>query len=83
MFFGISGAYYAKTRQSRIIINRPSASDVLSYFNIGTMGLVEANKNRVVMPIDFIWIKLKDNKPIQFDEDATPNAPLDIAALFR
>ena len=72
-----------QTRQSRFIINRSSAGDVLSHFNIGTMGLVEANKNRIVMLIDFMWIRLKDNKPIQFDEGATPNAPLDIAALFR
>jgi hypothetical protein len=39
-----------------------SASDVLSKFNIGLMGAVEARKKRFVAPVDYMWIKLSDDK---------------------
>jgi hypothetical protein len=48
-----------------------SPGDLLSHFDLGFMAVVEARKNRVVMPVDFLWIRLRDNKPLQFDEGAT------------
>jgi hypothetical protein len=36
-------------------------SDIFNYLNIGAMGVVDLRYNRVVMPIDFFWIKLSDN----------------------
>ena len=39
-----------------------SATDVLSKFNIGLMGAVEARKKRFIVPIDYMWIKLSDDK---------------------
>jgi hypothetical protein len=39
-----------------------SAGDVLSKFNIGLMGAVEARKKRFVVPVDYMWIKLSDDK---------------------
>jgi hypothetical protein len=39
-----------------------SAADVLSHFNIGLMGAVEARKKRFVAPVDYMWIKLSDDK---------------------
>jgi hypothetical protein len=49
-----------------------SAGDVLSHFNIGLMGAVEARKNHFVTTADFMWIKLSDDKslPEIGDEDA-------------
>jgi hypothetical protein len=47
-----------------------SFSDVTSYLNIGAMGAVEARYNRIVMPLDFVWIKLSDDKAIPLGEDA-------------
>jgi hypothetical protein len=44
-----------------------SFSDVLSNVNIGAMGAVEARYNRVIIPVDFIWIKLSDEKALPFD----------------
>jgi hypothetical protein len=41
-----------------------SASDVLSKFNIGLMGSVEARKKRFLLPVDFMWIKLSDDKAL-------------------
>ena len=37
------------------------ASEVLSNFNIGFMGALEARYNRILIPVDFMWIKLTDN----------------------
>jgi len=48
-----------------------SAGDVLSYVNIGAMGAVEFRYNRVVIPIDFMWIKLSDDKGLPFDQGPT------------
>src|ERR1700682_3036682 len=48
-----------------------SASDVLSYVNIGAMGAVEARYKRGVLPIDFMWIKLSEEKGLHFEEGPT------------
>src|SRR5215467_14304506 len=47
------------------------AADVLSNFNIGFMGVVEPRYNRVIFPVDFMWVKLTDNNALPFDEGAT------------
>jgi len=44
-----------------------SAADVLSYFNIGLMGHFDIRHDRIVMPLDIFWVRLKDDKAIPFD----------------
>jgi len=44
-----------------------SAADVLSNFNIGFMGAFEPRYNRVLFPVDFMWIKLTDYHGLPFD----------------
>lgn len=39
-----------------------SFGDIFSYLNIGIMGAVEARKDRFVFPVDFLWMKLSDDK---------------------
>jgi len=39
-----------------------SFGDIFSYFNIGFMGTVEARKNRFLLPVDVMWMRLSDNK---------------------
>lgn len=46
-----------------------SPGDLLSHFDIGLMGTVEARKNRFVLPVDFIWIKLKADKGVPLTDD--------------
>jgi hypothetical protein len=41
-----------------------SAIDLLSHFRFGLMGTVEARKNRLVIPLDLMWIRLRDDKGI-------------------
>ena len=45
-----------------------SASDVLSNFNFGMMGAVEASKDRLVFPVDFMWVRLTDDKGFPYTD---------------
>jgi hypothetical protein len=45
-----------------------SAGDLLSHFDIGFMGAVELRHKRLVVPIDFMWMKLSDNKGLPIGE---------------
>jgi len=47
-----------------------SASDVLSNFNFGLMGAMEVRRKRFLIPVDFMWVKLSDNKGIPIGETA-------------
>ena len=38
------------------------AGDVLSYFEFGLAGAVEARYNRIIIPVDFMWAKLSTDK---------------------
>jgi hypothetical protein len=44
--------------------------DIFSYLNIGAMGVVEVRYNRLLMPLDFIWMKLSDNKAVPLNDVA-------------
>ena len=48
-----------------------SFGDIFSYLNIGIMGAVEARKDRFIIPVDFLWMKLSDDKA--FAESPNPN----------
>src|SRR5271165_454968 len=58
-FPGISGTVGARGHDASVHV---SASDVLSNFNFGIMGAVEASKDRLVFPVDFMWVRLDDDK---------------------
>jgi hypothetical protein len=45
-----------------------SASDVLSNFDIGFLAGIEPRYNRVVFPVDIMWIKLSNIKGLPFDQ---------------
>jgi len=38
-----------------------SPGDLLSHFNMGLMGSTNLRRNRVVLPVDMMWIRLSDN----------------------
>ncbi len=58
-FAGVHGTVGAL---GRTVGFHASAGDVLSKFNIGLMGAVEARRKRFLLPVDFMWIKLSDDK---------------------
>jgi hypothetical protein len=48
-----------------------SFGDVANYLNLGFMGAGELRYTRILLPMDFMWIKLTDNKALDFDRGAT------------
>lgn len=45
-----------------------SFGDIISKFNIGLMAAVEARKGRFVFPVDFLWMKLSDDKALPVNQ---------------
>jgi hypothetical protein len=45
-------------------------SNIFSYLNLGAMGALEARYNRVIMPVDFMWMKLSSNRSLPIDDEA-------------
>jgi hypothetical protein len=58
-FSGVHGTVGAGSYQSSVHV---SAGDVLSNLDIGIMGAVEARYSRLVIPVDFLWVKLTDDR---------------------
>lgn len=50
-----------------------SPADLLSHFRFGLMGALEPRYKRVVLPLDFMWVRLGDNKGF-------PNTPQELTA---
>lgn len=65
-FAGINGTVGALDHEASVHV---SASKVLSYFNFGLMGAVEPRYNRIIIPVDFMWVKLKDAKGIPITDN--------------
>jgi hypothetical protein len=65
-FAGINGTVGALDHEVSV---HASASDVLSYLNFGLMGAVEARYNRIIIPVDFMWVRVKDDKGIPITDD--------------
>lgn len=63
-FSGLSGT--AGVRGHEVSVHA-SPGDLLSHFDIGLMGAMEARKNRIVIPLDFMWIKLQGDRTTPFD----------------
>ena len=67
-FAGVHGTVGALDHEASV---HASFGDIFNYLNIGAMAAVEPRYNRIVMPFDFLWMKLSDNKALPFDEGAT------------
>jgi hypothetical protein len=67
-FAGVHGTVGALDHEASV---HASFGDIFNYLNIGAMAAVEPRYNRIVMPFDFMWMKLSDNKALPFDEGAT------------
>lgn len=63
-FAGLSGT--AGLRGHDVSVHA-SPGDLLSHFDIGLMGAFEARKNRWVIPVDFMWMKLEGDHTTPFD----------------
>jgi hypothetical protein len=65
---GVHGTVGALGHQAGV---HASFGDILDHFNFGLMAAVEPRYKRVLMPLDFIWLKLSDDKQLAFDAGAT------------
>ncbi len=63
-FPGVSGTVGALGHDVSV---HASPGDLLSNFQIGLMGNLEARKGRVVIPLDVMWIHLTNDKGLPFD----------------
>jgi len=66
-FAGVHGTVGALDHEASV---HASFGDIFNYLNIGAMATVDARYNRIVMPFDFLWMKLSDEKSVPFDEGA-------------
>jgi hypothetical protein len=66
-FAGVHGTVGALDHEASV---HASFGDIFNYLNIGAMATVEPRYNRIVMPFDFLWMKLSDQKSLPFDEGA-------------
>ena len=64
-FAGVHGTAGARGHDTAV---NASFGDVFRYFNIGAMGVVEVRYNRVIMPLDFMWMKLSDDKALPLND---------------
>jgi len=64
-FAGVHGTAGALGHDASV---HASFGDIFNYFNIGAMGAMEVRYNRIVAPVDFMWMKLSDNKALPIEE---------------
>jgi hypothetical protein len=65
---GLHGTIGARGHDASV---HASFSDIFSNFSFALMGALEPCYNRIVMPLDFMWIKLSNDKALPFDVGAT------------
>jgi hypothetical protein len=64
-FAGVHGTVGALGHDTTVNAN---FGDVFKYFNIGAMGVVDVRYTRVIMPLDFMWMKLSDDKALSLND---------------
>lgn len=67
-FAGVHGTVGALGHEGSV---HASFGDIFTYFNIGLMFALEPRYNRIVMPFDFMWMKLSDDKALPFEVGPT------------
>jgi hypothetical protein len=65
-FAGINGTVGALGHETSVHV---TAGDVLSDFNFGLMGAVDMRYKRIIIPVDFMWVRLKASNGIPITDD--------------
>ncbi|MGB9433895.1 MAG: hypothetical protein WBQ89_16750, partial [Candidatus Acidiferrum sp.] len=52
------------------------------YLNIGAMGTVEVRHDRVLMPVDFLWMRLSDNKALPLNDPEAESIKATLSEFF-
>jgi hypothetical protein len=69
-YLWLAGTHGTLGARNRELSFKASPTDLLSNFRFGLMGVIDARRSRLLLPIDFIWIRLEDDKALPF-----PNLP--------
>jgi len=77
-FAGVHGTAGALGRKVSV---DATAGDVFSRANIGIMGAGEFQRNRLALPLDFMWIKLSDDKVLPISTATSAKAKVYQAVL--
>jgi hypothetical protein len=64
-FPGVYGTIGFPNRNLKL---QASAGEVLSHFDFGLMGRVEVRRKWLVLPLDLLWVRLEDDKPVPLQE---------------
>ena len=67
-FAGVHGTVGALGHQASV---HASFSDIFSHFNIGLTFALEPRYNRIVMPLDFMWMKVSDDEALPAETGVT------------
>jgi hypothetical protein len=59
-----------------------SATDILSNFRFGLAGITEFRRNRFLVPIDFMWVRLGADKSLPFPDVGATSANIKMAELI-
>ena len=71
-YLWFAGTHGTAGFQGREASYHASFSDLFKYLNIGIMAAGEVRRKRIVFPVDFLWMKLSDDKG--FPESPFPGA---------
>jgi hypothetical protein len=63
-FAGMHGTVGARGHEASV---HASFGDIFDYLNIGLMAAAEARYKKFGAPVDFLWMKLSDNKSLPFE----------------
>lgn len=78
-FPGMHGTVGARYREVSV---HASAGDILSNFRFGLAGGVEFRKQRMVIPIDLMWVRLEDDKALPFPDLGASSANVKIGEFL-
>jgi hypothetical protein len=65
-YLWLAGAHGTLGAFDRQISFKASVGDLLSNFRFGLMGIIDTRHDRLVTPVDIIWIRLADSKALPF-----------------
>lgn len=59
-----------------------SFGDIAKYVNIGAMGTMGVRYGRVLVPVDFVWMRLSDDFSLPFDDPRAESIKVKVSEFF-
>lgn len=81
-YLWLPGVHGTVGAQGKLTSVHASPADLLSNFRFGLMGVVELRKNRFVMPLDLMWVRLGDDTGLPANELGATSADVKVDELL-